>query len=136
MGNLLTAIRAADVIRVDDGPLISMWTMDDNARAAYIQWREDALEFAIELAYDDMKATELEGDHALVPTVDDPDPVKIRCYTLRSISHDDLETSGWPEIDGHPVEDWMTEVTNGDTRLGYAEWVAHRAEDQANDENR
>lgn len=27
-----------------------------------------------------------------------------------------------------PVEDWRHEVMNGDTKLGYAEWVQHRAE--------
>jgi hypothetical protein len=27
-----------------------------------------------------------------------------------------------------PEDDWMYEVANRDTRLGYAEWVIHRAE--------
>lgn len=37
-------------------------------------------------------------------------------------------SSHWDEIPGHPVEDWRAEVANDDTRLGYHEWVAHRAE--------
>lgn len=28
-----------------------------------------------------------------------------------------------------PIEDWQYEVRNGDTYLGYAEWVAHRIDD-------
>jgi hypothetical protein len=28
----------------------------------------------------------------------------------------------------HPVSDWRREVRNGDTRLGYREWLAHRRE--------
>ena len=31
--------------------------------------------------------------------------------------------NGHPEF---PVEDWKTEVNNGDTRLGYWEWVKHQ----------
>lgn len=30
--------------------------------------------------------------------------------------------------DKHPVADWQYEVANGDTRLGYADWVAHQQE--------
>ena len=26
----------------------------------------------------------------------------------------------------HPVSDWVYEVANGDTRLGYEEWVQHQ----------
>lgn len=29
----------------------------------------------------------------------------------------------WNEHPNHPVEDWKTEVSNGDTRLAYWEWV-------------
>jgi len=29
---------------------------------------------------------------------------------------------------GHPVVDWQYEVNNGDTKLGYAEWVEHKKE--------
>lgn len=36
----------------------------------------------------------------------------------------------WDEQPGHPVEDWQYEVANGDTRLGYLEWVAARTEIQ------
>ncbi len=36
----------------------------------------------------------------------------------------------WGEHPGHPVEDWKFEVLNGDTRLGYWEWVAVRGEAQ------
>jgi len=28
----------------------------------------------------------------------------------------------------YPMEDWQYEVANGDTKLGYAEWVAHNIE--------
>ena len=29
----------------------------------------------------------------------------------------------WGKHPDHPVEDWTYEVANGDTRLGYWEWV-------------
>jgi hypothetical protein len=28
----------------------------------------------------------------------------------------------------HPVSDWQYEVANGDTRLGYAEWLERQRE--------
>lgn len=28
----------------------------------------------------------------------------------------------------YPKQDWKYEVTNGDTKLGYAEWVEHKIE--------
>lgn len=34
----------------------------------------------------------------------------------------------WDEDPDHPVEDWQNEVANGDTRLGYAEWVKAKKE--------
>ena len=33
-----------------------------------------------------------------------------------------------PQSDLFPVADWQYEVANGDTRLGYAEWLDHRCE--------
>jgi len=35
----------------------------------------------------------------------------------------------WGEHPAHPVSDWQYEVANGDTRLGYWEWAAHRGEE-------
>jgi hypothetical protein len=32
----------------------------------------------------------------------------------------------WRIDPGYPLEDWVQEVTNDDTRLGYLEWVAHQ----------
>lgn len=40
----------------------------------------------------------------------------------------DEERSHWDEVEGHPVEDWRTEVANDDTRLGYLAWVDSRKE--------
>jgi len=34
----------------------------------------------------------------------------------------------WGELPGHPAEDWRYEVANGDTRLGYWDWVVVRQE--------
>lgn len=36
------------------------------------------------------------------------------------------------EYPGHPREDWRNEVANGDTNLGYWEWVEHREEANEN----
>ena len=35
--------------------------------------------------------------------------------------------------DRFPVEDWRYDVTNGDTRLGYLDWLEHNMESEAND---
>jgi hypothetical protein len=32
-----------------------------------------------------------------------------------------------------PIEDWKHDVSNGDTKLGYADWVAHNVESHANE---
>lgn len=34
----------------------------------------------------------------------------------------------WEQHPSHSVEDWQSEVANGDTRLGYWEWVACQIE--------
>lgn len=39
----------------------------------------------------------------------------------------------WGEYPGHEVADWQYEVANGDTRLGYWEWVRHQIEIQESD---
>jgi hypothetical protein len=36
----------------------------------------------------------------------------------------DAHGGAWGEHSDLPVEDWQHEVANGDTRLGYWEWVA------------
>lgn len=50
-------------------------------------------------------------------------------WSDEEIIGDIIDNNGgyWSE-GGHPdypVEDWQFEVTNGDTRMGYWEWVAH-----------
>jgi len=32
----------------------------------------------------------------------------------------------WAESPDYPLADWQAEVANGDTRLGYWDWVAAR----------
>lgn len=39
----------------------------------------------------------------------------------------------WGEHPDHPVEDWQYEVRNGDTRLGYWQWVAARIANESGD---
>jgi hypothetical protein len=34
----------------------------------------------------------------------------------------------WGEYLDYPVADWIMDARNGDTRLGYWEWVAHQVE--------
>jgi len=36
----------------------------------------------------------------------------------------------------HPVSDWKYEVSNGDTKLGYAEWLEHQLEADEFDKKR
>ena len=37
----------------------------------------------------------------------------------------------WDDRSDYPVEDWQYEVTNGDTRLGYHDWLTRMREDEA-----
>lgn len=37
-------------------------------------------------------------------------------------------TDYWEPLPDHPLEDWQLEVANGDTRLGYWQWVEYRQE--------
>jgi len=34
------------------------------------------------------------------------------------------------ENDKYPVSDWQYEVSNGDTRLGYEEWLSHKLDSE------
>ena len=34
----------------------------------------------------------------------------------------------------YPISDWQYEVANGDTLLGYYEWVEHRKESEKGDQ--
>lgn len=34
--------------------------------------------------------------------------------------------SHWDDHPDYPVKDWQYEVANGDTRLGYKDWVEHQ----------
>lgn len=42
-----------------------------------------------------------------------------------------LRLQPWADDPLYPVSDWQDEVANGDTRLGYIEWVEHRRESDA-----
>ena len=42
-----------------------------------------------------------------------------KVWALRSVDF-------WAVAEGHPSDDWRYETNNGDTRLGYWEWVANR----------
>ncbi|MFC3443862.1 hypothetical protein ACFOKF_22185 [Sphingobium rhizovicinum] len=44
----------------------------------------------------------------------------------RSGSVVDDRPDPWIEHLGHPVSDWVCEVSNGDTRLGYLDWITSR----------
>ena len=35
-----------------------------------------------------------------------------------------------------PISDWRYEVANGDTMLGYMEWVEHKVEEKSYDEEK
>ena len=49
--------------------------------------------------------------------LDEPDP-----------SLSEIHGGTWGEHDDYPVADWVMDATNGDTRLGYWEWVADMIE--------
>jgi len=49
-------------------------------------------------------------------------------------SEKQIQTSGRPEFDlgneDYPLEDWKYQVANGDTILGYVDWVCHQVESE------
>lgn len=38
------------------------------------------------------------------------------------------------DYENYPKEDWQYDVANGDTRLGYEDWVRHNVESHEGDE--
>lgn len=42
--------------------------------------------------------------------------------------------SHWDEHPDHPVQDWLYEINNGDTRRGYGDWVDARIEASEDDD--
>lgn len=42
------------------------------------------------------------------------------------IWHGNADASHWADDPDYPATDWIAEVTNGDTRLGYQLWVRER----------
>lgn len=48
----------------------------------------------------------------------------------------DPGTGYWDNDPQFPVEDWMAEVSNGDTRQGYWPWVRAKREEAADDAKR
>jgi len=49
---------------------------------------------------------------------------KLSGYVLHELPED-----VWAEHPEHPVSDWQYEVSNGDTRLGYWDWLVERTGD-------
>jgi hypothetical protein len=50
---------------------------------------------------------------------------------VADIAHDEYGIDcliSLPEEEEYPYEDWQYDVANGDTKLGYAEWVEHNVE--------
>lgn len=50
-----------------------------------------------------------------------------------SSAKEDERNDYWGEDEDCPSEDWRYDVANGDTRLGYWEWVEHQNEQRQND---
>jgi hypothetical protein len=66
----------------------------------------------------DVEKIQLAGEAGLVPA------------TMIGYTTTDVQVGGYKAEDdsAYPREDWQAEVQNGDTKLGYREWVAHRHE--------
>lgn len=67
--------------------------------------------------------------------IDHPDNIAVECEDCGVVLMDfdrepeEIETSHWDNDPDYPPEDWQYEVANGDTRLGYREWVEHKKEE-------
>jgi hypothetical protein len=55
---------------------------------------------------------------------------KTRVDPLDKIERDSVDP--WSNNQDYPREDWMAEVANGDTSLGYLDWVEHKEDDLKN----
>lgn len=48
------------------------------------------------------------------------------CNTTEGVEKTEKNTM--EDLDLYPISDWKYDVANGDTRLGYTEWVEHNKE--------
>jgi hypothetical protein len=60
-----------------------------------------------------------------VPFEGDPDYSISKKATLEAVRLDEV---GKPFVEVYAEDDWKYEVANGDTKLGFAEWVDHQRE--------
>jgi hypothetical protein len=58
-----------------------------------------------------------------------PNKISKKMYTPHRIS---LVKKGY-EDDEFPISDWRYDVANGDTKLGYIDWVLHNIESHEGD---
>ena len=97
---------------------------DDDRKTDAIDWANARLIAAapdlLEALLEFIKDTEAAGpDHI---AGDWPDLIETYKHAKAAISR----ISHWEDDPEFPSEDWKYEVANGDTRLGYREWVEHQ----------
>ena len=49
-----------------------------------------------------------------------------------TLDKQDVLDAYWSSYPDYPVEDWKAEVANGNTRLGYWEWVHNKTKEKEN----
>lgn len=68
-------------------------------------------------------------------TFDDKHPhFRVRVEPCNPELESKKERDPWGETKEHPREDWRYEVANGDTNLGYWDWVDHKVEEEEDDD--
>lgn len=82
---------------------------------------EDGFSVNIEIESNGITVIGYEGDselnHETIPAVAEP-----------ALKLADKHGGTWGGHADYPVEDWQYEVANGDTRLGYWDWVLNKIE--------
>jgi hypothetical protein len=60
----------------------------------------------------------------------EPDFLEFIAHVLAKTGRTVRGPDGLTDEERFPYEDWRNDVWSGDTRLGYAEWVAHNVESE------
>ena len=116
--------RGIAIVAPGNGWIVATITPDDDRKTDAIDWANARLIAAapdlLEALVEFIKDTEAVGpDHIAGDWPDLIETYKHAKAAIAKISH-------WEDDHEFPSEDWKYEVANGDTRLGYREWVEHQ----------
>lgn len=115
--------RGIAIVALGNGWIVATITPDEDRKTDVIDWANARLIAAapilLETLLEFIKDTEAVGpDHI---AGDRPDLIE----TYKHSKADTAKISYWEDDPEFPSDDWKYEVTIGNTRLGYRDWVEH-----------